>query len=313
MEKPFWMWALFISIVAFLLIFDLKFLHRKCREISLKESILLSAFYLGIGFLFGGWIWLDQGATKGAEYLTGFAIEKSLAIDNIFIISMTFTFLDIPRKYHHRVLFWGILGVIVLRAIMIGLGAVIVAKFSWVLYVFAAFLMFTGIKMLWLINVDTTHGPNKLVAFIKKHLNVTDKIEGEHFFVKIPDSKTGKLVWFITPLFVALIVIELMDLIFAIDSIPAIFTITTDPYIIYTSNMFAVLGLRALYFALDALVVRFKYLKYALSILLIFIGSKIFIADLMDIEKFPPMIALGITALILSLGVGASIVQSKQK
>lgn len=312
MEKPFWMWALFIFIVGFLLIFDLKFLHKKCREISLKESIWLSVFYLSIGFLFGGWIWLDQGAAKGAEYLTGFAIEKSLAIDNIFIISMTFTFLAIPRKYHHRVLFWGILGVIVLRAIMIGLGAVIVAKFSWVLYVFAAFLIFTGIKMLWLINADTAQGPNKLVSLIKKYFNVTDTIEGEQFFVKLPDSKTGKLVWFITPLFVALMVIELMDLIFAIDSIPAIFTITTDPYIIYTSNMFAVLGLRALYFALDALVVRFKYLKYALSALLIFIGSKIFIADLMDIEKFPPMIALGITAFILSLGIGASIVQSKR-
>lgn len=312
MEKPLWMWALFIGIILSLLVFDLKFLHKKCKEISFKESIALSAFYLTIGFLFGLWIWIDQGPEKGAEYLTGFAIEKSLAIDNIFVISMTFTYLAIPRQYHHRVLFWGILGVIVLRAIMIGLGAVVVAKFSWVLYLFAVFLIFTGIKMLWLINVKSDFGSNKLILFINKYFRVSDKLDGEHFFVKLPDKKTNQLAWHMTPLFVALLVIEIMDLIFAVDSIPAIFTITTDPYIVYTSNMFAVLGLRALYFALDALVVKFKYLKYALSVLLIFIGSKIFIADLMDLGKFPPLLALGITASILLAGIGVSVYQSKR-
>ena len=313
MQTPILMWLLFIGIVVALLAFDLGVLHKDNREVGVKESLYLSLGYICAGLLFGAWIWFDQGAQKGAEYLTGFAIEKSLALDNIFVISLIFTYFAIPRKYQYRILFWGILGVIVLRAMMIGIGAALVAKFAWVLYIFAVFLIFTGIKMLFIVDNLPDIKSNPILRFIRRHVNVTNEIHEHHFFVKIKeDGKNENGTWYITPLFLALILIEFMDLIFAVDSVPAIFAITTDTYIVYTSNIFAILGLRALYFALDALLVRFKYLKYALAILLIFIGSKIFIAELMGLAKFPPMIALAITFGILASGVIYSLYQTRK-
>ncbi len=237
------------------------------------------------------------------EYLTGFAIEKALAMDNVFVIAMIFAFFAVPRQYQHRVLFWGILGVIVLRAIMIGLGATIVSQFSWVLYVFAVFLILTGVKMLVFKDAEYDVGKNPVLAFMRRRFNVTDEHHGEKFWVKKPDPATGKPVWFMTPLFLALVLIEVADVIFAVDSVPAIFAITKDPFIVYTSNIFAILGLRALYFALAAMVHRFHYLKIALAVVLIFIGSKIFIADLLGIDKVPPAISLAITFGILAAGV----------
>jgi tellurite resistance protein TerC len=311
MDKPLWMWLLFISIIISLLIFDLGVLHKKDREIGVKESLYISLGYIIAGLLFGLWIWTKQGAIKGAEYLTGFVIEKSLSLDNIFVISIIFTYFAIPRKYQYRVLFWGIIGVIILRGIMIGLGSAIVVKFSWVLYLFAVFLIYTGIKMMVMIDNIPDIQSNKLLRFIRQHFNVTHDLHGHHFLVKIKNDNYPNGAWFITPLFVCLILIEFMDLIFAVDSIPAIFAITTDTYIVYTSNIFAILGLRALYFALDALIVRFKYLKYALSILLIFIGSKIFIADLLGLSKFPPILALIITFTILISGIIFSLYKTK--
>ncbi|MDX2208980.1 MAG: TerC family protein [Sphingopyxis sp.] len=301
--KPAWMWLAFVAIVITLLAFDLGVLHRKAKEIEVGESLILSAVYIGLGLAFGAWVWWYLGPQSGMEYLTGFAIEKTLAMDNVFVIAMIFTYFAIPRLYQHRVLFWGILGVIILRAIMIGIGAPIVENFSWVLYIFAVFLILTGVKMLWVGDKPTDISNNPVLKWMKRRFNVTEQLHGEKFFVHQADPKTGKLVRYMTPLFLALILIEIADLIFAVDSVPAIFLITTDPFIVYTSNIFAILGLRALYFALAAMVQRFKYLKYALSILLIFIGSKIFIAWGMGWEKFPPAWGLGITVAILASGI----------
>lgn len=193
-----------------------------------------------------------------------------------------------PREYQHRVLFCGILGVILLQGLMIGIGARIVEQYHWVLYIFAAFLIFTGVKMLFVSEKDHDLANNALLKFLKRRFHVTETIQGHAYFVKQPDPRTGKMVRFVTPLFLALILIEVADLVFAVDSVSAVFTITTDPYIVYTSNIFAILGLRTLYFALAAVLHRFAYLKYALSLLLVFMGSKVFVAEAMGWEKFPP-------------------------
>ena len=301
--KPAWMWLGFIAIVIVLLVLDLGVLHRKTREIGVRESLVMSAFYIALGLAFGGWVWWYMGETAGLQYVTGFVVEKSLAMDNVFVIAMIFAYFAVPRIYQHRVLFWGILGVIVLRAIMIGLGATIVQQWSWVLYIFALFLIFTGVKM-WIMAEKTYDvGNAPVLKWMRRRFNVTEELHGEKFWVKQPDPRTGKLTWFMTPLFLALIMVEVVDLVFAVDSVPAIFAITTDPFIVYTSNIFAILGLRALYFALAALVHRFHYLKYALAMLLVFIGSKIFVADLMGIGKIPPAVSLSVTFVILAVGV----------
>lgn len=298
--KPAWMWLGFMGVVAALLALDLGVLHRKDHEIGVRESLALSAMYIAIGIGFGGFVWWELGQQKALEYVTGFAIEKSLAMDNVFVIAMIFGAFSIPRLYQHRVLFWGILGVIVLRGIMIGLGATLVAEYGWLLYVFAAFLIFTGIKMLFMGDAEhSIDGP--LLRFLKRHMRVTEELHGRSFFV----MKNG--VRFATPLFLALVIIEIADLVFAVDSVPAVFAITTDPFLVYTSNIFAILGLRALYFALSAILHRFAYLKYALALLLVFIGSKVFVADLMGLEKFPPSWSLGVTFVILAAGVGVSL------
>jgi tellurite resistance protein TerC len=311
MGKPLWMWLAFIGVVLFLLVLDLGVLHRKTKEITIRDSLKMSVFYIGIAFLFGGWVWYSLGAQSGKEYITGFLVEKTLAMDNVFIISLVFSFFAIPPLYQHRVLFWGILGVIVLRAIMIALGATLVAEFSWVLYFFAVFLIATGVKMLVMGEKEPDIEKNPVLKWLRKNFRITPNLEGERFFIKKPDATTGKIVTWCTPLFVALVLIEFVDLVFAVDSIPAIFTITSDPYIVYTSNIFAILGLRALYFALAAMVHRFHYLKQALAAVLIFIGSKIFIADLLGLEKFPAGLSLGITVGLLVAGVAYSLYRTR--
>ena len=309
--KPGWMWLVFLAIVTLLLVIDLGVLHREQREIPVGESLALSAMYIVLGLAFGAWVWWSLGPQSGMEYLTGFAVEKALAMDNVFVIAMIFAFFAVPRKYQHRVLFWGILGVIVLRAIMIGLGAAIVSEFAWVLYIFAVFLIATGVKMIVFADREYDVGRNPVLAFMRRRFNITDTHHAESFFVKLPHPQTGRPVWFMTPLFLALVLIEVADVIFAVDSVPAIFAITTDPFIVYTSNIFAILGLRALYFALAAMIHRFHYLKYALALVLIFIGSKIFIADLLGVEKFPPAVALIVTFGILAGGVVYSLLTTR--
>ena len=312
LSKPIWMWASFLALVVVLLVLDLGVLHQKHREIGVRESLLMSLGYLTLGVGFGGWVWFTLGAQSGIEYLTGFVVEKSLAMDNVFVIAMIFGYFAIPQKYQHRVLFWGILGVIVLRAIMIAGGAALVAEFSWLLYVFAAFLILTGVKMLAMADKSHSLGDNPLLRFLKRRLRVTEELHGERFFVRLLDQKTGRLATYVTPVFMALLLIEVADLIFAVDSVPAIFAITTDPYIIYTSNIFAILGLRALYFALAAIIHRFAYLKQALAVLLIFIGSKIFVADLLGWEKFPAAVSLGVTFAILAGGIAWSLWRTRR-
>lgn len=301
--QPTWMWLLFIGLVITLLALDLGVLNKGDQEIGVAQSLKLSAMYIALGLGFAGFVYWQMGGEATAQYLTAFVVEKTLAMDNIFVMALIFSFFAIPRRYQHRVLFWGILGVIVLRGIMIALGATIVTQYHWVLYIFALFLIFTGIKMLFTSEENHDLADNRVLKFLRRRFRVTDELHGNAFIVKQPDPKTGKIVRYATPLLLALVLIEIADIVFAVDSVPAVFTITTDPYIVYTSNIFAILGLRALYFALSAILHRFAYLKYALSLLLVFIGSKIFIADAMGWEKFPPAWSLGITFAILAAGV----------
>ena len=295
----------FAGIVVSLLAFDLGVLHKDDREIGVRESLMLSAGYISVALIFGAWVWWYLGAPSGMAYYTGFMIEKSLSMDNVFVIALIFGFFAIPRQHQHRVLFWGILGVIVLRAIMIGLGATLVSQFGWVLYLFGAFLVLTGVKM-W---VMADHVPdiagNPLLKFLKRRMRVTDRLHGNAFWVTQPEPVSGKMVRCATPLLLALVMIEFVDLVFAVDSVPAIFAITTDPFLVYTSNIFAILGLRALYFALAAMIHRFKYLKYALALVLVFIGTKIFLVGF--IGKFPPLISLGVTFGLILGGVLVSL------
>ena len=300
-----WLWLVFVTVVVALLAFDLGVLHKDDHAIGIGESLRLSAGYIGVAVLFGCWLWWQLGAERGIEYFTGFVIEKSLSMDNVFVIAMIFSFFAIPREYQHRVLFWGILGVIVLRALMIGLGAALVTQFSWVLYVFGAFLVATGVKMLWMADHKPDLENNMLLRFLRKHMRVTPSLRGNAFFVRETQTPGAAPVLWATPLFLALCLVEFADLIFAVDSVPAIFAITTDPFIVYTSNIFAILGLRALYFALAAMIHRFVYLKYALALVLVFIGSKIFLVNL--VGKFPPLLSLSVTAALIAGGVLVSL------
>ncbi len=304
--QPLWMWLAFAGLVVLLLALDLGVLHRDQHEIGVRESLLLSGGYLALGLGFGAWVWSQLGREAGVEYVTGFLIEKSLALDNVFVIATIFAAFAVPRAYQHRVLFWGVLGVIVLRGIMIGFGAALVASFAWVLWIFAAFLIVMGVKMFFADSTPKDPHDSPVYRWLARHIRLTKDFHGHRFFVKQP-GKAGQLVWFATPLFMALVMVELADVVFAVDSVPAIFSITTDPYIVYTSNIFAILGLRALYFALAAVVARFAYLKQALAALLVFIGGKVFFAEAMGWEKFPAPVSLAITAGLLAAGIGWSL------
>ena len=309
---PAWFWLVFIGLVIALTAFDLGILHRENKEMGIAESLKLSALYIGIALAFGLWIWTAKGSEAGLQYYTGFFIEKALSIDNIFVISLIFGTFAIPPRYQYRALLWGIMAVIVLRGIMIAGGAALVTEYGWLLYIFAAFLIFTGVKMLFASEKPMDVAGNPVVKWLSRHIPLTHELHGEKFFVRIPDTRTGKLVLAATPLFLALVVINLADLVFAVDSVPAIFAITTDTFIVYTSNIMAILGLRALYFALAAMVHRFHYLKYALALVLVFIGSKIFVADfLLDGAKFPPLASLGVTVALIAGGVVWSLVGTR--
>ena len=306
-----WLWLTFFALVAALLAFDLGILHRDNREIGVRESLLLSAGYISMGLLFAVWVYFQKGGDSSMDYLTGFLIEKSLSMDNVFVMALIFSFLAIPRQYQHKVLFWGIMGVIVLRAIMIGLGAALIHQFSWILYVFGVFLVLTGVKMLFSkVDDEPDLANNRFVRWIRGHLRVTEGLHEQRFFVRQPDA-SGKPVLWVTPLFLALILIELADLVFAVDSVPAIFAITQDPFIVYTSNIFAILGLRALYFALAAMIHRFAYLKYALALVLVFIGGKIFLVNV--IGKVPAALSLGVTLGLLAGGVLLSLWKTRKQ
>lgn len=293
--KPLWLWLVFSAVVAGLLVIDLGLWHRTAREIGVRESLANSSLFIGVGLLFSMFVGWALGATHAGEYLNGYIVEQTLSLDNIFVISMIFAFLGIPRVYQHRVLFWGIVGAIVLRGIMIILGAALLARFEWILYVFAAFLVFTGLKMLFTRGEETSVEKSPVLGFLRNHFKITPGLHGQKFFLR----SAGKV--FLTPLFVGLVMVEFADVIFAVDSVPAIFAITTDPYIVLTSNIFAIMGLRSLFFSLSAMVARFKYLKVALSWVLIFIGVKVF-AKPFGVEV-PAAVSLGGTLGLLAWGV----------
>jgi tellurite resistance protein TerC len=332
---PVWTWLAFVGAVLAILAFDLGVMHRDSREIGVRDSLKMSALYIGLGLAWAVavyWIYrtyagdgaLDPqiaAAATPAErariavelYLTGYLVEKTLALDNVFIISMIFGFFAVPREYQHRVLFWGILGVIVLRALMIGLGAALVQEFSWVMWVFGAVLLATGIKMLWMADHQPDITSNPVLRFMRRHLRVTPGLHGERFVVRLPDPRSGRAVLYATPLLLCLVLVELADLVFAIDSVPAIFAITPDAFIVYTSNIFAILGLRALYFALAAVVHRFHYLKYALALVLVFIGAKIFVGDWLYGGKLPASISLSVIAALLAGGIAVSLWKTRRR
>jgi tellurite resistance protein TerC len=307
---PAYFWWSFLAIVIGLLIFDLGFLHKGDQEIEAKESFILYGGYVAIALAFGAWVWWSHGAQSGLEFYTGYIIEQSLAMDNIFVIATIFSFLAIPRAYQHRVLFWGILGAIVFRAILIGFGAALVTQFSWILFVFGAFLIFTGLKMFKGNAHDSDLENNRLLRWLQTRLPVTKALHGNSFTVKQPDEKTGKLKTWVTPLFVALVLVEAVDLVFAVDSVPAIFAVTLDPFIVYTSNIFAILGLRSLYFALAAAMHRFEYLQTSLAVILVLVGLKIFLVPLGI--KVDTAISLLATLTILGSGIGYSLWKTRK-
>jgi tellurite resistance protein TerC len=298
---PSYFWLIFIGIVVALLVLDLGVLHKSDREIGARESFILYGGYMAIAFLFGAWVWWSRGSQSGLEFFTGYLIEQSLSMDNIFVIATIFSTLAIPQKYQHRVLFWGILGVIVFRAVLIGFGAALVMSFSWILYVFGLFLVFTGVKMF----IKSDHAPdienNVVLKWLRRHFRITSELHRHDFTVRLPDPKTGKLVTWLTPLLVALILVEIVDLIFAVDSVPAIFAITTDTFIVYTSNIFAILGLRSLYFALASAINRFAYLPYSLATILVLVGIKVSLVPMG--VKIPTSLSLGVTIAVLAAGI----------
>ncbi|MFN4185270.1 MAG: TerC family protein [Hyphomonas sp.] len=292
--QPLWLWTAFLSLICFLLWVDLGLLNKKDEVVSPKKSAIMWSCFASLAVAFGFYIYfgyepdpqfyndptnLNQQAA--VQFATGHLLETALAFDNIFVIGMVFTFFAVPREYQHRVLFWGILGAIIFRGIFISLGAAIVNEFTWVLFIFAAFLLYTGGKMLFSgagddepeqLNLQN----NPILKFLKKRLRVTDEITNHNFVIRKPDPATGKLTLYATPLLLALVMVETVDIIFAVDSVPAIFAVTRDPFIVYTSNIFAILGLRSMYFMLSAALTRFKYLKYGLAAVLVLIGIKIF-------------------------------------
>lgn len=310
--QPAWMWVGYLTFVVVLLVLDLGILSRGSREISVATSMKLAAFYISMGLAFALFIWWRMGPNSAVLYLTGYVVEESLSLDNIFVIALIFSYFSIPQHLQHRALVYGIIGVVVLRGAMVAAGTALVDQFHWVLYGFAAFLVFTGVRMLLNSDEEFDVSNNPILRFLNRRLPVTEELHGERFFVRLPVGDTLKTKLYATPLFIALIMVELADVIFAVDSVPAIFSITTEPYLVFTSNISAILGLRALYFALSAMLERFTLLKYSLSAVLIFIGAKILIGDMLGFGKLPDLWSLAITVAILGAGVVGSLAVTRK-
>ncbi|MFN2603361.1 MAG: TerC family protein [Gemmatimonadaceae bacterium] len=298
-----WGWIGFNVVVLAILALDLGVLHRRSAKVSLKEAASWSAVWVALSLCFAFAIYRTMGHEAGLEFLTGYLIEYALSVDNIFVFVLIFSYFGIPEKYQHRVLFWGIIGALVLRGVMIVAGSALVTRFAWTLYIFGAFLVFTGIKMA-LQKAETAYNPDRdpVLRLARKLLPVTEDYHGDNFFVRQADQ-TGKQHFAATPLFIVLLIVDTTDIIFATDSIPAIFAVTRDSFIVYTSNICAVLGLRALYFLLAGIVDKFVYLKLGLSLVLIFIGVKMLAEPFLHI---PILLSLGVVGLVL----GASILVS---
>jgi len=299
-----WGWIWFNVAVLAILALDLGVLHRKSSKVSLKEAAIWSGVWVALSLCFALAIYRNMGKESGLEFLTGYLIEYALSVDNIFVFVLIFSYFKVPEKYQHRVLFWGIIGALVLRGVMIVAGSALVTRFAWTLYIFGAFLVFTGIRMA-LQKDDAAYNAERdpVLRLARKLIPVTPDYRGDKFFVKEPD-KTGRMRFAATPLFIVLIIVDTTDIIFATDSIPAIFAVTRDPFIVYTSNICAVLGLRALYFLLASVVDKFVYLKLGLSLVLVFIGAKMLLEPFLHI---PIIAALGVVGLVLGSAILASV------
>ncbi|MBI4372393.1 MAG: TerC family protein [Candidatus Omnitrophica bacterium] len=295
-------WGGFIIFILAMLSLDLFVFQRKAHEIGIRESLLLTAFWIALALLFNLGVYFVHGPRMGLEFLAGYLIEKSLSMDNIFVFLIIFSYFCVPAIMQAKVLFWGILGAIILRAIFVAAGLVLIHQFHWIIYLFGLFLIWTGIKMVTDKDKKIELEKNPVLRILRRWIPVTDNYEGAHFFVK----RNGKLL--ATPLFLVLVVVETTDLIFAVDSIPAIFAVTLDPFIVYSSNIFAILGLRALYFALAGMMVRFSYLNYGLSAILVFVGIKMLFSE---IYHMPIGIALGFIALSITVSILFSIRKPK--
>lgn len=305
MSYPWWFWVVFNIFVLLLLVLDLGVFHRKQHTIHLKEALGLSCFYIVLGLIFAWGMYFFIGAQEGVEFLTGYLIEKSLSVDNIFVFVLIFSHFQIPSQHQHRVLFWGILGALLMRALLILTGGSLIASFHWIIFVFGGFLIITGLKMLWVINVQPDLENNKIIQWLYRHLSITNAHHDGKFWIY-----KKKIVF--TPLFPVLILIEVSDLIFAIDSIPAIFAVSKNPFIVYTSNVFAILGLRALYFALVDIIHRFIYLKHGLSLILILIGIKMILNGIFGEDFIPTHYALMVTAVLLIGSIIVSLIKSRR-
>ena len=302
-QMPVWAWLAFGVIILVLLVLDMKVFHRKSGVITIKQSLLWTGFWIALALLFNLGIWIWKGSTPATEYLTCYLIEKSLSVDNLFVFLMVFSFFAVPIAYQHKVLFWGIIGAIVLRLAFIEAGATLLYNFDWVFYIFGAFLIIAALKMAFQKEKELHPEKNPVLRVFRKLFGTTKNYEGDRFFVK----RLGKYV--ATPLLITVIVIETTDLVFALDSIPAAFSITLDKFIVYTSNIFAILGLRSLYFALAGIMPLFHYLKYGLVVVLMFVGVKMLIAHY---YKIPTGIALGVVAVVLIIAVIASVIRNRR-
>jgi tellurite resistance protein TerC len=303
-ETSLWLWAGFNLFILAMLALDLGVFHRKAHEVSIREATVWSVVWVTLALVFNAGLWFFRGSEPAIQFLTGYLIEKSLSVDNIFVIALIFSYFAVPSIYQHRVLFWGILGALVMRAAFILAGAALLAKFHWVIYVFGAFLILTGIKMALYRNQEMDPGTNPVLKLVRRLIPVTHEYRENHFFVR------EKGVLMATPLFLVLVLVETTDLIFAVDSIPAIFAVTNDPFIVYTSNVFAILGLRSLYFVLAGVIQKFVYLKLGLAGVLVFVGAKM---ALVDVYKIPSAVSLGVIAAILALSVIASLRKSRRE
>ncbi|MBD3298440.1 MAG: TerC/Alx family metal homeostasis membrane protein [candidate division Zixibacteria bacterium] len=301
MTQTIWLFVGFNVFVLAMLAIDLGVFHRKARVVSLRESLIWTAVWIVMALLFNAGVWYFAGSQKALEFLTGYVIEKSLSVDNVFVFALLFSYFSVPREFQHKVLFWGILGALVMRAIMIVLGAALIATFTWIIYVFGGFLILTGIKMILKQDENVDPSRNPVVRLFRRLMPITKDFRGNRFFVR----ENG--IRFATPLFVVLLAVEFTDLIFAVDSIPAIFAVTTDPFVVYTSNVFAILGLRALYFALAGVLGIFHYLKIGLGVVLTFVGVKMMLSH--TAWKIDTLVSLIVVVVILAISVILSLLR----
>ena len=298
-----WLWIGFNVFVLAMLALDLGVFHKKCHVVTFKESMAWTVVWVALAMIFNAWLWKTYGPQKGLEFFTGYVIEKSLSVDNVFVWAMLFSYFAVPAMYQHKILFWGVIGALIMRAGMIFLGAALITKFAWIIYIFGAFLILTGLKMIFKKEEEIHPEKNPVVRWFKRFMPVTQEFRGEKFFVVENGVRMA------TPLFVVLILVEITDLIFAVDSIPAIFAVTKDPFIVYTSNVFAILGLRSLFFALSGVMDKFHYLKIGLGVVLTFVGVKMILAH--TEYKIDTVASLVVIVAILTASIVASLIRPK--